>query len=1286
MCLSAFCLRPPRRSSSKPLPQSPPNHPTTEVPAVDLPRSGSDRDADGSQGARVVVSTQAGYPMNIISNHDFSNGLESWHPNCCHAYVASAISGFLNGVRPSSGGNYAVVTHRNESWQGLEQDITEKVTVSVKYTVTACVGVYGDLHGPAGVQATLKLENSDSSISYMFIERILVSKDCWEMLEGSFSLASMPRRVVFYLEGPPPGVDLLIDSVVVSSERMEMMVNTQNHVINIISNHDFSCGLEPWVPNCCHAYVASKESGFLNGVRPNSGENYAVVTQRSEWWQGLEQDITAKVTFGAIHDVSAYIGVYGVLHEPAEVKATLKFENSDSSTGYLSIGSAFVSKGCWQKLEGSFSLTSMPRRVVFYLEGPNPGMDLLIDSVTISCEDTEVCRATSVDENIVRNPQFEDGLSDWSGRGCKILLHNSLVNGKILPVKGRYFVSATERNQTWNGIEQEITGRVSRKLAYEVTAVVRTFGNANNADVRATLWAQSPNGREQYIGIAKIQASDKEWVKLQGKFLLNGVASRAIIFIEGPPPGTDILVDSFVVRRAMKAAASVPPSDEGFRDNIDSRKVVSTNIISNHDFSRGLQSWSLNLCDGFVVSGEFGPLKGVTAKTGSNYAVLTNRSESWHALEQDITNKVSTGLTYNVSVIVRVSGSHQEPSAVKATLKLEHLDSQLSYISVGRAMVSKERWEMLEGSFSLTSMPKCVIFYLEGPSAGVDLLIDSVVVSCSDVEHCEDVSHGANIIRNSSFTDGLNWWNPLGSCKLSIGTVPEEFFPLAKDSVNHNQPISSHFILTTNRTETWMGPSQIITDRIKLHVTYQVATWVRLGSGATSPRHVNVALGVDNQWINGGQVEANSDRWNKIRGSFRIEKRPSKVIVYVQGPPPGVDLMLSELQIFPVNRKARYKVLKEKADKIRKRDVILKFSGSENEGLVGASLKIKQIDNCFAFGACINRSNIENEDFVDFFLKNFNWAVFGNELKWYHTESQQGKFNYKDADELLDFCHKHGKQTRGHCIFWEVEDAIQPWVQSLDSNDLMIAVQNRIRGLLSRYRGKFRHYDVNNEMLHGSFYQDRLGKDIWAYMFQEAHQLDPSAILFVNDYNVEDGCDSKSTPEKYIQQILDLQERGAPIGGIGIQGHISHPVGEIICDALDKLAILGLPIWFTELDVSAENEYIRADDLEVILREAFAHPAVEGVLLWGFWELFTCRDHSHLVDAEGNINEAGKRYLALRQEWLSHADGNIDTQGEFRFSGYHGTYTVDIATASKSISRSFIVDKGDSPLVLTIDK
>ena len=78
-------------------------------------------------------------------------------------------------------------------------------------------------------------------------------------------------------------------------------------------------------------------------------------------------------------------------------------------------------------------------------------------------------------------------------------------NGKVLPQSGKYFASATERTQSWNGIQQDITARVQRKLAYDVAAVVRVFGNnITTTDVRATLWVQTPNSREQYIGIAKL--------------------------------------------------------------------------------------------------------------------------------------------------------------------------------------------------------------------------------------------------------------------------------------------------------------------------------------------------------------------------------------------------------------------------------------------------------------------------------------------------------------------------------------------------------------------------------------------------------------------------------------------------------------------------------------------------------------------------------------------------------------------------------------------------------------
>ncbi|XP_058217198.1 endo-1,4-beta-xylanase 1-like isoform X3 [Rhododendron vialii] len=895
-----------------------------------------------------------------------------------------------------------------------------------------------------------------------------------------------------------------------NSERSDGNMNNSRGSIasNIIVNHDFSRGLDSWHPNCCQAFVVSAEPG----------RNHAVVTNRKEHWQGLEQDISGKVSVGPTYSVSARVCISDPIQSSAVVTATLKLEFHHSPTTYKFIGKSSVSKDKWETLEGKFQLSTLPDRVIFYLEGPSPGIDLLIESIVISCPsmirsvDTRAGCFASGDENIILNPKFEDGLNNWSGRGCKIALHDSMGDGKIMPMSGKFFASATERTQNWNGIQQEISGRVQRKLAYEVTAVVRIFGNnVSSSDVRATLWVQTPDSREQYIGIANSQATDKDWVQLQGKFLINASPSKVVVYLEGPPPGTDILLNSLIVKHAEKVPPSPPP-------------------------------------------------------------------------------------------------------------------------------------------------------VIENPAFGV------------------------NIVTNSSLYDGTNQWFPLGSCTLSVKMgSPHILPPMARDSLGPHEPLSGRYILVTNRTQTWMGPAQMITDKLQLYLTYQVSAWVRIGSGASGPQNVGVALGVDNQWVNGGQVEINGNTWHEIAGSFRIEKKPDKVMVYVQGPASGVDVMLAGLQIFPVDRQARFRHLKRQTDEIRKRDVILKFSGSDSSSLVGTFVKVRQTQNSFPIGACVNRTNIDNEDFVNFFVKHFNWTVFGNELKWYWTEAQQGNFNYKDADDILTLCQSHNIEARGHCIFWEVDDAVQSWVKSLSTDDLRTAVQNRLNGLLTRYKGKFKHYDVNNEMLHGSFFQGHLGKDIRANMFKTANQLDPTATLFVNDYHVEDGCDTRSSPEKYIEQILDLQEQGAPVGGIGIQGHIDSPVGPIVRSALDKLGILGLPIWFTELDVSSVNEYVRGDDLEVMLREVFAHPAVEGVMLWGFWELFMSRENSHLVNAEGDVNEAGRRLLYLKQEWMSRAHGHIDEKCQLEFRGFPGSYEVEIVGVSKKVSKTFVVDKGESPLVVSIN-
>ncbi|KAL6542605.1 Glycoside hydrolase, 10 [Orobanche minor] len=911
-------------------------------------------------------------------------------------------------------------------------------------------------------------------------------------------------------------IDCDFQSLKSSEEFNDPIITIPDAATNIILNHDFFGGLHSWHPNCCDGFVVSPESDHPKGLPVGLGGCFAVVTNRKECWQGLEQDITNRISVGSTYTVHAWVGVTKAPQGDANVQATLKLEYQDLSISYLFLGRTSASVQRWKKIEGTFSLSTMPERVMFYLEGPSPGIDLLVRSVIISCSSQCDTRAADSlcdgDENLILNPGFDDGLHNWSGRGCMIELHDSLADGTILPLSGKSFASTKNRTENWNGIQQEITGRVERKLSYEVVATVRIFGNSiSSSDVKATLWVQTADNREQYIGIGR-KATDNDWVKLQGEFLLNGSPSKVVIYLEGPPPGTDILLDNLIVKHAAEPPPPSPP---------------------------------------FI----------------------------------------------------------------------------------------------------------------------------------------ENAAFGVNIIANSNLSDGTNGWFSLGNCTLTVSNgSPHILPPMAAESLGPHEPLNGRYILVTNRTQTWMGPAQLITDKLKLYLTYQVSAWVKIGTGATRPQSVNVALGVDGQWVNGGQVEINDDKWHEIGGSFRLEKQPDKVMVYIQGPDPGINLMVAGFQIFPVDRCARFRQLKNQTEKIRKRDVILNLTTSDSGPPVGAFLKIRQTQNSFPFGSCLNRTNIDNEDFVDFFTKNFNWSVFGNELKWYHTEPQQGNFNYQDADDMLSFCTSNNIQLRGHCIFWEVEATVQSWIRTMSKKDLMTAVMNRLTGLLTRYNGKFKQHDVNNEMLHGSFYQDRLGKDIRANMFKTANQLDPTATLFVNDYHVEDGCDTRSSPEKYIQQILDLQEQGAPVGGIGIQGHIVSPVGPIVCSALDKLGILGLPIWFTEVDVSSNNEFVRADDLEVMLREAFAHPAVEGVMLWGFWELFMSRENAHLVNAEGGVNEAGKRYLVLKQEWLSHAYGHIDRESRFEFRGFHGSYEVEVVTlCKKKVVKTFEVGPGEGTLTVSIN-
>ncbi len=377
---------------------------------------------------------------------------------------------------------------------------------------------------------------------------------------------------------------------------------------------------------------------------------------------------------------------------------------------------------------------------------------------------------------------------------------------------------------------------------------------------------------------------------------------------------------------------------------------------------------------------------------------------------------------------------------------------------------------------------------------------------------------------------------------------------------------------------------------------------------------------------------------------------------------------------------------------IRRRQVQVRVVDSQGKPQAGVAVEVRQTRKAFPFGAAVSGALVRNARYRDFFKSHFNWAVFENESKWYSNGRGPGREDYTVADAMVQWCRENGIPVRGHCIFWEPEKWQPRWVMQLDAAQLKAAVEHRMDSAVNHFRGAFVHWDVDNEMLHGSFFKDRLGEGIHAWMYQRARELDPDVKLFVNEFNIlsVDKDFSSVQTDEYVADIRRLREQGAPIDGVGIQGHIwsedilAHP--EIIKQRLDKVAALKLPIWISEFDVADADEKANADKLELVYRTAYSHPAVEGIMMWIFWAGNSWRGpNGGLAKRDWTLNEAGRRFEALMAEWSTNASCVADSDGIFTFQGFQGDYAVRLKGSDAAFSPgTFTVSAGQGPQVVTL--
>ncbi|OBZ12217.1 endo-1,4-beta-xylanase [Bacillus sp. FJAT-26390] len=241
----------------------------------------------------------------------------------------------------------------------------------------------------------------------------------------------------------------------------------------------------------------------------------------------------------------------------------------------------------------------------------------------------------------------------------------------------------------------------------------------------------------------------------------------------------------------------------------------------------------------------------------------------------------------------------------------------------------------------------------------------------------------------------------------------------------------------------------------------------------------------------------------------------------------------------------------------------------------------------FDIGAAVNPRTIVQAG--DLIAKHFNSLTAENEMKFVSVHPSEDTYTFEAADKIVAFAKEHGKKMRGHTLVWHNQTT--EWLfQEADGSPvsrekLFDRLKSHIDTVVKRYKEDIYAWDVVNEVitdegsdpLRPSKWLAIVGPEFIAKAFEFAHEADPKAQLFYNDYN-------ESNPlkrDKIYQMVKSLLEQGVPVHGIGLQAHWSlySPGLDEIRAAIEKYASLGLRLQLTELDISM----FRHDDLRTDL-------------------------------------------------------------------------------------------------------
>jgi endo-1,4-beta-xylanase len=301
--------------------------------------------------------------------------------------------------------------------------------------------------------------------------------------------------------------------------------------------------------------------------------------------------------------------------------------------------------------------------------------------------------------------------------------------------------------------------------------------------------------------------------------------------------------------------------------------------------------------------------------------------------------------------------------------------------------------------------------------------------------------------------------------------------------------------------------------------------------------------------------------------------------------------------------------------------------------VVAAETMLKDaFEGDFLIGTALNSRHIAERDpaTTKLIASQFNAVTAENAMKWQAIQPQPGVFRFEAADRFVAFGEQHGMFIVGHTLVWHSQTPA--WVfQGADGNpagrdELLERMRRHIHTVVGRYRGRVHGWDVVNEALNedGSLrdspWRRILGDDYLAHAFRFAHEADPEAKLYYNDYSLENRAKLRGA----VALVESLLKAGVPLHAVGTQSHINlqWPSLRQIEETITTLAGLGVKVMVSELDVDVLPSRTRSVNADVSRREEAApelNPYADGL-------------------PEHRQAQLARRYAEIFEVYLKHRD------------------------------------------------